>query len=121
MGSIASARGDRRRLVESRAVFARHALVCGHLDERVSEPEAARTGPLDQSLPLQCVDVTLDERACVARKKCCNDLEIEIEACNRSAAQQVAFSRAEAIETHRQQPDERGRNGVYIAVCDGSE
>jgi hypothetical protein len=65
--------------------------------------------------------VTLDERACVARKKRCDDVEVEIEARDRSAPQQVAFSRAETIETHRQQPDERRRDGIDVAVIDGSK
>jgi hypothetical protein len=65
-------------LVKPRAVFTCHALIRSHLNERVSESEAARSGLLDQSLPFQCFEVTLDERVCIARKKRAHDVYVEL-------------------------------------------
>jgi len=54
-------------LVEPRTVLMGHALVSRHLDERVRESEPARTEMLDQPLPFQCGEVTLDKWTRIAR------------------------------------------------------
>src|SRR5437870_8747160 len=55
--------------VQTRPIFASHALIRSKPDQRVTEAEFVSAGALDQALALQRIEMALDERTRVVRKE----------------------------------------------------
>ncbi len=107
--------------VQSRSVFASHALICSQPDQRVAEAEPVRASALDQAPALERIEMTFDEGLGVIWQKSTHRVMPKVHADDGCAAKNITLARPEAVQAHRQQTSKGAGDHVGVIVEGGEQ